>query len=579
MEGITPQIILAIIKRWKYIIIIPMLVLMTISAIVAVALPPVYQSSATILIEQQHIPSELVKSTVTSYADERIKLIEQRVMTVNNLSKVIDKYNMYLDKRQKLSQSELVDLFKGNAQVELVNADITNKGNKAKATIAFKLVFMDKSATTAQRVANELVTLFLSENVRTRTQSAEETSQFLEEEADKLKDETQKIEAEIAEYKQKYSQSLPELMSANMTQINRIESEIEQLTLQEKLTSERRINFAAQLTSTSPTAISTNANANGAAHATAMSLSELKVLESNLISKYSESHPDVLQVRRQIENMKKSSVNQNANNDPELLDLQNQLVVLKQKYSDDHPDVKSLQKKINEFDNQNTKTANGDKNHPKAQDDNITNPIYIQLKSEMDIADLELQSIRAQKVSLQDKLQNVEKNIAQTHQVERGYSELERDLENHKKKYQELKEKELEAKLSQTLEEEQKAETFSLIEPPVEAYKPIKPNRFKLFIMGIAGSIGSGLGAGFVMELLFGGIRGYEHLTTVLSFEPLVVIPYLPNKADILRAKRTWNTFWLVILISIVVLIVAIHFLYMPLDILFYKIWERLILI
>jgi uncharacterized protein involved in exopolysaccharide biosynthesis len=342
MDEINPKILLAIARRWKYTIIISTMLLLIIGIAIAVILPPVYQSSATILIEQQHIPSELVKSTVTSYADERIKLIEQRVMTVSNLTKVIDKYNVYSNKRDSLSQSELVDLFKENTIVELVNADVTNKGNKAKATIAFRLIFLDKSPVIAQRVTSELVTLFLNENVRARTQSAEETSRFLEEEAEKLKVETQSIENEIADYKQKHNDSLPEMMTANLAMISRIESDLDQLTLQEKLTTERRISLGAQLGATSPYVATQSGE--GGAH-TASTLPELKALESNLLGKYSESHPDVQLVRRQIENLEKANGKLDQSN-PELVDAQQSLLALKEKYSDDHPDVKALQRKI-----------------------------------------------------------------------------------------------------------------------------------------------------------------------------------------------------------------------------------------
>jgi uncharacterized protein involved in exopolysaccharide biosynthesis len=54
---------------------------MLVSVLVAVLLPPRYRSFGTILIEQQEMPQELVRSTVTSYADERVQVISKRVMT------------------------------------------------------------------------------------------------------------------------------------------------------------------------------------------------------------------------------------------------------------------------------------------------------------------------------------------------------------------------------------------------------------------------------------------------------------------------------------------------------------------
>ena len=57
--------------------------------------PPYYRSSGTILIEQQEIPADMVKSTVTSYADQRVQVISKRVMTTATLLDIIKRYNLY----------------------------------------------------------------------------------------------------------------------------------------------------------------------------------------------------------------------------------------------------------------------------------------------------------------------------------------------------------------------------------------------------------------------------------------------------------------------------------------------------
>jgi len=63
---------LAMLRRRRVQIIVPFALILLISISLAFGLPPVYQSTATILIERQEIPQEFVRSTVTSYAAERI---------------------------------------------------------------------------------------------------------------------------------------------------------------------------------------------------------------------------------------------------------------------------------------------------------------------------------------------------------------------------------------------------------------------------------------------------------------------------------------------------------------------------
>ncbi|KJV05831.1 hypothetical protein [Methylocucumis oryzae] len=223
----------------------------------------------------------------------------------------MEKYNLYQDQKKKLATYELVELFKENTHIGMVNANLVNQGKNNKAAIAFNISWSDKSPELAQRVTNELVTLFLDENVRARTQRAEETTAFLAEEVDKLKNEIQKIETAIAEYKQKYSSSLPELLPVNLSAINRLETELQQLDLKERMLSERRIGLNAQMLAAGPTLAAAPALRNDGKGPTVGSIEELQATESSLLSKYSSSHPDVLQIRRQIEILKnnKSSPN------------------------------------------------------------------------------------------------------------------------------------------------------------------------------------------------------------------------------------------------------------------------------
>src|SRR5262252_5417433 len=68
------------------------------------AWPALYRSSAKILFEEQEIPREYVRSTVTTIADERIQVITQQVMTRSTLMQIIEKYNLYPKERRMRSR-------------------------------------------------------------------------------------------------------------------------------------------------------------------------------------------------------------------------------------------------------------------------------------------------------------------------------------------------------------------------------------------------------------------------------------------------------------------------------------------
>jgi uncharacterized protein involved in exopolysaccharide biosynthesis len=200
---------------------------------VAMLLPPVYRATGAILIESQQIPTDLVQATVTTYADERIEVIKQRVMTRENLLRVIRKYNLFADSGPTVTPSDQIDDMRKTIEVQLVNADVKpdrrGLGTAGSGTIAFRLSFEHKRPEVAQAVANDLMTLFLEENVRVRTQRATQTTEFLTQEADKLKKELDGLEAQIAKYKNEHGRALPENFALGMASMQRLEADLRQL--------------------------------------------------------------------------------------------------------------------------------------------------------------------------------------------------------------------------------------------------------------------------------------------------------------------------------------------------------------
>ena len=95
-------------RRWLYLL-VPAIVVFVVACTVAYLLPRAYEASATILVESQQIPTDLASPTVTANAEERIQIIQQRLMARDNLLQIADKFDLYADERQRLSPSDIVD--------------------------------------------------------------------------------------------------------------------------------------------------------------------------------------------------------------------------------------------------------------------------------------------------------------------------------------------------------------------------------------------------------------------------------------------------------------------------------------
>ena len=215
-------------RRRKRYIIIAFPLLLALSTAVAFLLPPIYQSEGVILIESQEIPQDLVRSTVTSYAEQQIQVIKQRILTSSRILETLDKYKVYEDEREGSTISLLVEKFRSAVGVEMINANVIDprNGRAQRASIAFRVSFMDESPDIAQKVANELVTMFLDENVKTRTGKAADTVSFLSDEANKMQKTVQALEEQIANFKLEFGDSLPELLQFNLSMITSLEEKI-----------------------------------------------------------------------------------------------------------------------------------------------------------------------------------------------------------------------------------------------------------------------------------------------------------------------------------------------------------------
>ena len=546
------------------------LTILAISLVVAFAWPPTYKSTATILIEQQEIPQDLVRSTVTSYADQRIQMISQRVMTTSNLSGIIEKYDLYADERQREPLETILDEMRDDIALEMVSADVVDpkSGRATTATIAFTLSFENRDPALAQKVDNELVSLFLNENLKSRTEMAKETTNFLADEAQRLDAHVNELEKKLASFKEKNAGALPELINVNMDVMDRTEREMSEVERQINSLKERQIYLESELLKTKPI----TATISEAGERILGPADKLKVLQTQYLSasaRYAPDHPDVVNLRKEIEALKKEVGGSDSRSEMQLqLDGKRaELASIRKKYSPAHPDVKRLQREISNIDKELKKAP---ERIMTSSSDTPDNPAYIQLAASLEATRSDLSSYYKKQKELHAKLADYEGRLTQTPQVEREYRNMMRDYENSVAKYNEITAKQMEAKLAQNLETERKSERFTLIDPPLLPEEPDKPNRLALVFLGFVFSFAGGVGSVAVAESMDTTIYGRRGVIEVLGAPPLAVIPIMETGAD--KRSRFMKRLLAVLLILALIAgaLLAVHLFIKPLDVIWY---------
>lgn len=559
-------------RRRRSSILITSAVILAVSVLAALLWPPTYRSTATILIEEQEVPPDLVRSTITSYAAQRIQQINARVMTRANLMQIVEKYNLYASKRRHETTEEILERMRGDIKLDTLSADVIDprSGRPMPATIAFTLAFEGEAPAVTQKVANELTTLYLNENLRNRTEKASETFTFLSAEAEKLAQYIAELETQLASFKEKNVDRLPELTQLNMQLIERTEREIQDTENQMRSLDDRKFYLEGQLAQINPM---TQMMGEGGERILDP-VTRLKMLRSEYASassRYSPDHPDVARLKREIEGLEKQtgSVDSSSEQAKELAKLRTELSDAQKKYSAEHPDVVRLTKVV--------ASMEADlKQRPMTPEKAVAkempeNPAYITLQAQVESVKSQMQAFIGQRDSLKKKLAEYEKRVQQTPEVERRYLTLKRDYENSVRRYQEIKAKQMEAEVGQQLEKERKGERFSLIDPPALPEEPVKPNRPAILILGFLLSMGGGLGFAAVAESVDSSVRGVRGATELFNAPPLSVIPYMRNNEDLARSEKTKKIIVATIAGSFVLIVLLAHFLWTPLDVLWFK--------
>ena len=520
-------------RRWRPALLAGMLVAYA-AIYIAYALPAIYESSATILIEQQEVPEELIRTTITGYADERLQNIRQRVLATTRVEEIIERHGLFPEERETATPQELVSLFRSNSKMAPLNITALHErtGRETNVTWAFQIFFQYHDPVKARDIVEELSTVWLAENESLRMEQARRTRDFLNDEVGRMEEKIGAAQAQLEEFKARNADSLPEASMLNLQSQTRFERELTEVNDRLRAATEQKALLEVQLAET-PRYRPVMSESGQPVLGGPDRLAELQQQLIEARSRYSESHPDVARLRREIASLSDGSSNE-ANLAQQvrtsLAVNRRQLEVALESFSPDHPDVLRLQRTVSALEQQLAELERDMGGRTTAAQPN--NPPYLDLLTRIRTTDSEIQELNRRRADLTARLNDINRWIAQSPSVEREYSVLNREYELLSKEYRDLRAKLSEAELAETLEADPSGERLRVIEPPFVPAEPIQPNRTGLSFLGIVLAIAVGLGIASLVESTDSTVRGQRDVNTILEMPPLAIIPYIETRSD-----------------------------------------------
>jgi uncharacterized protein involved in exopolysaccharide biosynthesis len=288
----------------------------------------------------------------------------------------------------------------------------------------------------------------------------------------------------------------------------------------------------------------------------------------------SPDHPDIMKMKQEIEALEKETgqLPDAEEASKRLIDARAALAADLERLGSEHPDVMQGRKKISALEQE----VHGLRAVPsKAINQRPENPAYINLQAQLNSASSSLDALRKTRADVKRRLQEYATRLERAPEIEPEYLVLTRDRDTSGQKYQEIRSRLLEAKVSEGLEVQRKGERFSLIDPPSLPEKPYKPNRLAIVLLGFILAVGGGVGIGAAAESLDHSIRTPDQLVALTQHFPLAVIPFMPNEEDVSYARLRRRVVQTAGIGAFATILVLLHVFVVPLDVLWFTALRR----
>ena len=507
-------------RRRKWQIIIPLVCSFLISSGVYKVLPKVYRATATILVQAQMIPEKYIQPTVTSTIIDRLNAISQELLSRTRLEKIIEEFNLYPDLRKKAPMEVVVETM--SKAVEVTFAKSLQPSRIEKTQIAFSISYEGGEPRTVMLVANKLASLVVEENLKVREAQAGSTSEFIDKEVSRSEELLVKKEQELRNFRERNMGQLPQQLDANIKimeglqqQFRRagdgtrmaedratiIQGQIEILTRpQAPVTSsgtpEELISDADDLSGISGRPVPENP--------IAAQYNQFKRDLNNAQAKYTDSHPDIIDLKRKI-----------ANLEPEA-----QEIIAKQETA-----AEARRKEIKA---QQDRTLSAKASGPLM--DPATESLIFRYKEQHNSAILEAQRLREEEKKLMQQTYLYQKRIEDTPKREQELVNLTRDYELLKGNYQSLHDKKMQSQMAENLERKQKGEQFKIMDPARLPENPVRPDLQRILLIGTFIGLFSGVVLAWYRESVDQCFYTVDDLEGTLNLPVLAEIPSLQKE-------------------------------------------------
>ncbi|MGD0730472.1 MAG: Wzz/FepE/Etk N-terminal domain-containing protein [Terracidiphilus sp.] len=484
-RDLTMDDYVGILKRRYKLILACTIVILAAAVAVSYVLPPRYMSQTLILIEQQRVPEDYVKPVVDEDLGGRLASMKEQILSRSRIEPIVTKFNLFAG--GNATMDDRVDMVRKGIKITQIHSE------QSRGMPGFFISFEAPDPHIAQQVCGEITSLFVSENLRGREQSAEGTSDFLRQQLADSKRNLDDQDAKLAAFEQKNLGKLPgqtlQLGNMSLAMGSPNESTLQALTTQ--------------------------------LDATNQSLDRMQQNETFLEAMIAEQ-------TRDLQGPESANVATVDERKRELQNLMEQKQTLQTLYTPDHPDVVAINHRIANLQAEMAHSSAAPAPAPQAPATTRPDtPQLQQLKMNLRSVKLSISEGRQEQTRLTQDIKAYEAKIEASPLVEEEYKQVTRDHETALEFYNSLLKKMNESSMATALEHRQQGEQFTIMDSPNLPDAPTYPNRTMFAVGGLAGGLFLGLLLTALLEYRDTSVRNERDIWAFTKLPTLAIISHV----------------------------------------------------
>lgn len=452
-------------------------------------LPTLYEARTIFLMEREAVSNPLTqKSTIGAQLRDKLQTINEVVQSRQFLLRVIDKLNLDAGFKSNVGVENLINTMRSHTAVN------SRKG----AYDLFEITFRDEQPQRAKAVNETMANMFIEDNLEAVRRHQNASLVFIDAQLEDYKQRLEESEENLRKFKEANLGEMPSQENTVLIGMEKHQIELEKirLALREAHLEEEAIRK--QLSEEKPMVVSVSTQ-NGAS-----TLEALQAKLANLMVRYTEQHPEVIQTISDIERLKK-------------------------------------QPKASEV--------------PKESSDSTIstiNPTYQKLREALMQVTRRISTLKDREQHYEKKIKGYNQKVLAVPAKEQELARLTRDYNVNNGIYQLLLQRQAEARVARDLDISQRGDRFTVLEPATVPIFPVKPNRPKMLVFSLVLSGMLGAGVLLLRDSLDDSLKSVDEAKAFLQVPVLAIIPDLAS-AKKLRRRRFWR--WIILSIGTTALI------------------------